>query len=918
MVSLTTNKHATKFRVMADSLQDQIDAKLAPRQTNTWRKIQQAESAEKEGRRLLVLQDKLRALADGWDDLSVPDILAGLSTKTQVDDLITYSTYPRPEYNSDICARLAKARITTDNYQEAREALLALGSPTLGEKTEKDELRELEREVARMQIPGFFPTPRDVGDQMLAYLFEGFNQDTLIVLEPSAGRGDLADALRDTYPTAQIDVCEINPDLRRILELKGYPILAWDFFDLSKRGCEKKYDRVLMNPPFENFQDIDHVMLAWSFVKPSGRLVAIMGEGTFFRKDKKAEHFRTWLKQHDFEDHPLPEGSFNNGDKPTGMNARIVVIDKPALAVEPVVESTILHEPNNQIVLVGDDQWMVLPEPGDRPLVIVNETDFLAGIDLPKMEPTEGDINALLAFFRDGEETQAVAVPDAVIEQIAAESPTVADQPTPERESTEPKHTDLWAKRTREGDIAFALAYPVDQTKNFWKDWTLPDFIEARSQEVTGKNRKSLLKQIERQIEKLHAKEADELAALDSALSKTQFNRDEYLRALEGQEVISRTFESVVGVIEGKIYRNGEVVVDEPTSEQLRTLFNELFENEFGTEWVDPVEEQRVADEAFMCERCGKHRALCHSDEFGGSVCVICADQLDQDEPEEPTCDPVVNGEQLLLIPDKPVASPKTMLLPIAHFMEQIKDVPVPPKAFIDSLRVVQLDSVLVRQNGNQFRLVDGRRRCKAIAIMADGDIWNTMVRADVFEADSWSFDAVMAIKANTERSHNVLNELAHIEGLLRQGYTEKQIAEATGMPIGTIRKRLKLTLLTPELREALDAGRIKPSVAAKAVNLPDQKQVELAEQEGRITGSDITEARQVQIKTAVAMWDDLLPPADLVDSHLSNIQVQALIETSTGPLKAALIELRTFRAQYGTRQEVVHGEIAEGRPTAV
>jgi hypothetical protein len=978
MVTLTSNKHATKFREMAEKLQDQIDAKLAPRQTNTWRKIQQAEHAEKEGRQLQVLQDKLRALADAWDTLDVPDILTGVSTKQQVDDLVTFSSYPPPEYNPDIVARLKKARIDADNYADARTALLAMGDPTAGQETEADELRKLEREVARQSIPGFFPTPDEVGDQMIGYLSvlvgDGISTGDEYILEPSAGRGDLADRVLARWPKAVVKVCEINPDLRRVLELKGYDVVCWNFEDFDPG--DSKPLAILMNPPFEKFQDIDHVMLAWACVKPGGRVVAIMGESVFFSKQGKAEAFRKWLDEKGAKTIKLPEGSFNTGDKPTGVNARIVVIDSPSVWRSP------------------DD------EPEDT-------TDIMVGIDPPEddtHEPTESDIDALIAFV-SGENKTAPTVDDtaqqvqaetemnvfddilailkaegpqntavlrrkimalhngktydvmffsAAIKQMVERRQIIEDgQMTvklPDEETQPVIHTPrtpaeiaeqinteriqkAWnGNRTREEDIAFALAYPVDQVKHFWKDWTISDFLEARRQEIDGKNRKGVLAQIERQLKKLRADEDVQMKAiLNSTIKPEQTAPDpeelakhqEYLEVLEGQEVISLTYEGVVGISDGKIWKDGAVIVETPTFEQLKTLFGELFENEFGTSDVravladefgpytppiSPEEEQRVADDAVMCDRCNKHRALYyyepqHDDDFEGAVCAICQAALEHQG----------STEQLPLLPEESPNPPETMLLPIAHFMDQIRDIPEPPKSFVESIRKVQLNSILVRKVGNSFRLVDGRRRCKAIAVIAreSGDFWGKLVRADVFDADAWTHDAVMALKGNAERSPNVLNELKHIEALASEGYTEKQIAEATGMPIQTIRKRLKLTTLTTDLRVALDEGRIKPSVAEKAVRLPALKQDELAQQAGRITAADVIESKQVQIREAVSFWGNVLPDdePEPVESRLSDVQLQALIETSTGALKIALLELRVFRSRYGT-QESTHASL--------
>lgn len=64
--------------------------------------------------------------------------------------------------------------------------------------------------------------------------------------------------------------------------------------DLPKSA---KYDRILMNPPFERLQDVDHVKKAYDHLKEGGRVIAIMGESAFFNSTKKAVEFRDWLEE---------------------------------------------------------------------------------------------------------------------------------------------------------------------------------------------------------------------------------------------------------------------------------------------------------------------------------------------------------------------------------------------------------------------------------------------------------------------------------------------------------------------------------------------------------------------------------------------------------------------------------------------
>ncbi len=85
-----------------------------------------------------------------------------------------------------------------------------------------------------------------------------------------------------------------------------------------------------MNPPFENGQEIEHVQHGFEQLAGGGRLVSVMSVGPFFRTDKKAEQFRTWLQDldHDIED--LPEDAFKGVEafRQTGVRTKLLTITK--------------------------------------------------------------------------------------------------------------------------------------------------------------------------------------------------------------------------------------------------------------------------------------------------------------------------------------------------------------------------------------------------------------------------------------------------------------------------------------------------------------------------------------------------------------------------------------------------------------
>jgi 16S rRNA G1207 methylase RsmC len=87
---------------------------------------------------------------------------------------------------------------------------------------------------------------------------------------------------------------------------------------------------LVMNPPFEAGQDIDHVRHAYACLAPGGHLVSIMSEAPFFRSDTKAVAFRTWLDELGGTSEHLPEDAFQRAEsfRETGCRTRLVLISK--------------------------------------------------------------------------------------------------------------------------------------------------------------------------------------------------------------------------------------------------------------------------------------------------------------------------------------------------------------------------------------------------------------------------------------------------------------------------------------------------------------------------------------------------------------------------------------------------------------
>lgn len=143
----------------------------------------------------------------------------------------------------------------------------------------------------------FFPTPAGVIADMIRCI--DYLPESPRILEPSAGIGNIADAVSATYPDAVIDCCEILDLNRAVLESKGHVVVADDFLTWQPGAV---YDAIVMNPPFSVAKDktawATHLMHAWSLLKDDGYLVCITPAAIEFRDDTTHKTIRDLVRQY--------------------------------------------------------------------------------------------------------------------------------------------------------------------------------------------------------------------------------------------------------------------------------------------------------------------------------------------------------------------------------------------------------------------------------------------------------------------------------------------------------------------------------------------------------------------------------------------------------------------------------------------
>jgi predicted RNA methylase len=234
-----------------------------------------------------------------------------------------------------------QSQLTPPMYKKVMKVLELIGFKWnrsqkchIGEGDSADKLAEalsVGNVVDEKKTYQFFATPESVAARMasLANIEPGHS-----VLEPSAGKGALIRAIQQECPKlSTIHVCELNPQM------------AYDLATSAKIGCvdvevtcgdflqfKRKFDRIVMNPPFTAGQELDHVRHAYDLLNPGGRVVSIVSRSWKHNSTKKYTSFKAWFEGLEAEylaqvAEELPAGTFSESG--TEIETMILVILKP-------------------------------------------------------------------------------------------------------------------------------------------------------------------------------------------------------------------------------------------------------------------------------------------------------------------------------------------------------------------------------------------------------------------------------------------------------------------------------------------------------------------------------------------------------------------------------------------------------------
>ena len=231
---------------------------------------------------------------------------------------------------------LPKIQLERNVYEKVNKVLLALGAKWNRKKKghifEYDISNMLQNVYKEKRVTNwkkqteYFYTPKNVINIMFGTIPLYYNEQ-LEFLEPSCGKGHIADEITTLFPNSKVTCIEINPYHCEFMKQKGYNPICTDFLTVEP---EEKYDVIIMNPPFK--EQKEHIMHAYKFLKNNGYLVTVATSSVLQLSNKKGQEFKKWFQEKNGAWYKLPQNSFKEAG--TNVNAILLIFEK----IEPIKE----------------------------------------------------------------------------------------------------------------------------------------------------------------------------------------------------------------------------------------------------------------------------------------------------------------------------------------------------------------------------------------------------------------------------------------------------------------------------------------------------------------------------------------------------------------------------------------------------
>lgn len=227
----------------------------------------------------------------------------------------------------------------------------------------------------------FFPTPLEV----IEIMTKGEILTGKVILEPSAGKGDIVDYLINAG-AKNVIACEINEDLKTILATKC-KVIESDFLNLTSDKISH-IDMIIMNPPFT--ADESHILHAYNIAPAGCKIIALCNTQTLENPYSKTRKELKGIIENYGNSQDLGD-CFTDAERKTVVNVSLIKIQKAGNDYKTEFEGFFMdEEPEEQ----GENGLMSYNVVRD----LVNR--YVAAIKLYDNQLTTGQqMNSLLSNF---------------------------------------------------------------------------------------------------------------------------------------------------------------------------------------------------------------------------------------------------------------------------------------------------------------------------------------------------------------------------------------------------------------------------------------------------------------------------------------------------------------------------------------
>lgn len=184
---------------------------------------------------------------------------------------------------------------TKDNILAKINSVLALDEITLS----KEDVFKIKNQ--------FYPTPSWLAKDMVERANISYS-DSFELLEPSAGTGAILQYMVQ-YTASKCTAIELNKKNVEYLRKLGFKVQNTSFENYAL-NTNKRFDRVIMNPPFAKEMDLRHTALAFNLLKEGGKLVGLVAENSLYYAREVTQLFNQQISRLNVKLTEIQHGAF--------------------------------------------------------------------------------------------------------------------------------------------------------------------------------------------------------------------------------------------------------------------------------------------------------------------------------------------------------------------------------------------------------------------------------------------------------------------------------------------------------------------------------------------------------------------------------------------------------------------------------